>query len=67
MGLKVISNDKSFYRNFETHGILWRFLYPWYFTMIFKPMVFNGGFETHGILQRFLNPWYLTRVLIDFS
>jgi len=67
IGLKVISNDKSFYENFETHYILWKFLNPWYFTEIFKPMVCNEGFETHGILRRFLNSWYLTWVLKDFS
>jgi len=53
MALKVISNDKSFYENFETHGILRRFLNPWYFTEVLKPMIFNRGFETHGILRRF--------------
>jgi len=44
MGLKVISNGKSFHENFETQGIL-----RW----VFKPMVFNKDFETHGILRRF--------------
>jgi len=53
MGLKVISDDKSFWENFETHGILQRFLNPWYLMEVFKPIVFCGGFETHGILQRF--------------
>ena len=41
MGLKVISNGKSFYENFETRGILLRFLNQWYFTKVFKPMVFE--------------------------
>jgi len=50
MGLNVISNGKSFYENFKTHDILRRFLNPWYFTEVFKPIVFNRGFETHGIL-----------------
>jgi len=67
MGLRVNSNDKSFYENFETHGILQRFLNPWYLTKVLKPMVFYGGFETHGILRRFLNPWHLTGVLKGFS
>jgi len=53
MGLKVISNDKSFYENFETHGILLRFLNSWYFIEVFKLMVFNGGFEARSILRRF--------------
>jgi len=35
MGLKVISNGKLFYGNFETSGILRRFSNPW---------VFNGDF-----------------------
>jgi len=66
-GVKVISNSKSFYeKKFKTHGILLRFLNPWYFTEGFKSMIFNGGFETHGILRRFLNPWYLTKVLKGF-
>jgi len=39
--------------NFESRGILLRFLNPWYFTEVVKPMVFYGGFETHDILQRF--------------
>jgi len=43
MGLKVISDDTSFYENFETRGILQRFLNPWYFTKVFKPMIFNGS------------------------
>jgi len=38
---------------FETHGILRRFLNPWYLTKVFKSMVFYRGFETHGILQKF--------------
>jgi len=42
MGLNVISNDKSFYENFETHGILLRFLNPWYFTEGSKLIVLNG-------------------------
>jgi len=67
MGLKVISDGKSFYGNFETHCILRRFLNPWYFMEVFNPMVLNGDFETHGILWRFLNPLYLTGVLKDFS
>jgi len=49
---KVISNDKSFYGNFETRGILRRFLNKWYFTEVLKHMVFNGGFKTNGILHR---------------
>jgi len=65
MGLKVISNGKSFYENFEAHGIL--FLNPWCFTEVLKSMVFYGGFETYGILRRLLNPRYLTRVLKGFS
>jgi len=67
MGLKVISNDKSFYENFKTLDILRRFLNPWYFIEVLKPMVFYGGFEIHGILRKFLNPWYLIEVLKDFS
>jgi len=43
MGLKVISNGKSFYGNFKTHGILLRFLNPWYFTEVLIPIVFYGG------------------------
>jgi len=43
MGLKIISNDKSFYGNFETRGILRRFLNPLYFTEVLKLMVFNKG------------------------
>jgi len=43
--LKVISNDKSFYAKFETYGILRRFLNPWYFMEVLKPMIFNKGFE----------------------
>jgi len=45
MGLKIISNNKSFFGNFETHGILWKFLNPWYLTEVFKLMVFNRGYE----------------------
>jgi len=67
MGLKVISNGKSFYENYELHGILLRFLNPWYFTEVFKSMVFYGGFETYGILRRFLNSWYLQGILKGFS
>jgi len=63
--LKVISNCKSFCGNFETCGILRRFLNPWYLTEVFKPMVFYGGFEIHGILHRFLNP--LRRVMKEVS
>jgi len=37
------SNGKSFYEYFETHGILWRFLNPWYLMEVLKPMVFYGG------------------------
>jgi len=33
--------------------ILLRFLNPWYFMEVFKPMVFNKGFYTHDILRRF--------------
>ncbi len=44
MGLKVILDDKSFYGNFETHGILQRFLNPWYLMEVLKLMVFYGGF-----------------------
>jgi len=62
MGLTVNSDDKSFYGNFETHGILRKFLNPWYLKEVFKPIVFYGDFETHDILRRFLNQWYLTRV-----
>jgi len=45
MGLKIYSNDKSFYENFETRDILWRFLNSWYLTEVLKPMVFNRGSE----------------------
>ena len=62
MGLKVLSNGKSFYENFETHGILWKFWNSWYFTKNLKLIVFYIHFETHGILWRFLNPWYFTEV-----
>jgi len=55
MGLKVISNGKSFYENFETHDILLRFLNPWYFTEVLKPMVFNKGSER--LFLRFKKPW----------
>jgi len=34
-----------FYGSFETHGILQRFLNPWYFNKVLKPMVFYGGSE----------------------
>jgi len=44
IGLKFISNGKSFYENFETHGILLRLLNPWYFTEVLKPMVFYKSF-----------------------
>jgi len=44
MGLKVISDNNFievlklmiFYEGFETHGILQRFLNPWYLTGILK-------------------------------
>ena len=49
MRLKVISNDKSCYENFETNSILRRLLNPWYFVEVLKRMVFYVGFETHGI------------------
>jgi len=45
MGLKVISKGKLFYENFATRGILRRFLNPWYFTEVLKPMIFNRGSE----------------------
>jgi len=49
MELKVISNDKLFSGNFQTHDILRRFLNPWYLMEVLKLMVFYGGFATHGI------------------
>jgi len=52
---------------FKWQVILWKFWNSWYFTEVFKPIVFYGGFETHDILWRFLNPRYLTGVLKDFS
>jgi len=58
MGLKVISNGKSLFENFETHDILLMFLNPWYLMEVLK---------THSILQRFLNPLYLIGVLKSFS
>jgi len=45
MGMKIISNDKSFYKNFETRDILWRFLNPWYLTEVLKLMIFNRSSE----------------------
>jgi len=55
MELKVISDGKSFYKNFQTRYILRRFLNPWYLTEVFethdiltevlKSMIFNRGFE----------------------
>jgi len=66
MGLKVISDNKSFYGKFESHGILRRFLDTWYFTEVFKSTIFNGGFETIDILHRFLKQWYLTEVVKNF-
>ena len=36
IGAGVISNDKSFYENFETHSILQMFLNSWYLTGFLK-------------------------------
>ena len=53
MGLKVISNGKWCYGNFETHDILRRFLNPWYLTKVLNPWY----------LTKVLNPWYFMEVL----
>ena len=46
MGLKVISDGKSFYRNFETYGILRWFLNLWYLTEVL--IDFSRGLKNSG-------------------